>query len=119
MVTVPEVPGASPRTDTPLDCGASVRVIGSGAGWLRVAVTFVLVPTSRLTVLGVSVFPKLMGVNAVALAMLQVPFVSGLRHVTDSGPALLPTGTFARTWWAATFVNVAATPVANRTPVTE
>ena len=118
IVTVPEAPGARPRTDRALDCGARFSVIGAGAGWLSVAVTVVLLPTSSVALLGLSVLPKLIGVNAVGLAMLQVPPVSVLLQVTCTGPVLLPTGTFARTWWAATFENVAGTPLANCTPVT-
>ena len=94
-------------------------MIGAGAGWLRVAVTFVLLPTISVVLLGLSVVPKLIGVKLVALEMLHVPPVSGDRHVTRTGPVTLPTGTFARTWCGATFVNVVATPLANCTPVTE
>ena len=94
-------------------------MIGAGAGWLRVAVTFVLLPTISVVLLGLSVFPKLIGVKFVALEMLQVPPVSGLRHVTCTGPVPVPTGTFARTWCAATFENVVGTPLANCTPTTE
>ena len=63
MVTVPEAPGARSPTDSALDCGSSDSVIGAGAGWLSVAVTFVLLPTISVALLGLSVFPKLIGVN--------------------------------------------------------